>query len=238
MVRAQQEAWSQRVAARTAPVTLSEDSPEPVSLSGTLSGGDGSTLTPTDNTSDPPSLPDHHPEQPQNLCRVPLADLPRPNLSLSTVNSDLTALASQINSPASDDPSLETTPTYTTLNLPEGTEADPAISAETTNSGSEMASCDLVSPLQPSLQEAFLKRNVSESQRRLDQLRSRESSSPPSVGEKENRRRVVTFSSPLLYQTSLTRLPEIGRKKLEQKRSATYDSNRQRAKLYRQVYTL
>ena len=226
MVRAQQEAWSQRVAARTAPVTFSEDSPEPVSLSGTLSGGDDSTLTPTDIPSDPPSLPDHHPQQPQNLCRVPLADLPRPNLSLSTVNSDLTALASQINSPASNDPSLETTPTYTTLNLPEGTEADPAIPAETTNSGSEMASCDMVSPLQPSLQEAFLKRNVSESQRRLDQLGSRETSSPPSVGEKENKRRVVTFSSPLLYQSSLTRLPEIGRKKLEQKRSATYDSNR------------
>ena len=164
--------------------------------------------------------------------------LSRPNLSLSTVSSDLRPLTYQSNTLASDDPSLDTTPTHTTLHLPTNCGADPLIPAEMmtpelTVSDSAATSCHTVSHLSPqpssdgeSLQKAFLRKKmkfVRQSQKRLEELKKGSSKQqtlqlPPSLPVssrhdqlrgKENK---VTFSSPVLcrarHTTSALGLPD------------------------------
>ena len=270
VVQAQQQAWTQRLAARKDPGDGFKPPPPAVSPSPSLHDLSSHSLShspeplatesperaaavpagPVSSSDVISHLPVSRPPAfPSPLPLMTPSSLPRPDLSLATENSDPRQPSLQETSDTA--VSLDTTPTHTTLHLPM---EDPPTAATTLEQRN--IEPDVVTPLSPSslqtvpsfslpsttsasLQEAFLRRKmnfVRESQRRLEQLKSnarerqvqsslksnsRHSStaqqsprSPSSRGEKENKKRVVTFSSPVLsssHASGLSRSPQGGR---------------------------
>ena len=261
MVQSQQEAWIQRIADRKDPagglatqpptvslsppslcdlhsLTPSPEPPSPLSSLNTLSVDSGpSSDAPSDSTAfpSPPSLHEDIPvSQPPTIPLtqpyVTPAPLPRPDLSLATLDSDPRRQDSTTSDPGV---SLDTTPTHTTLHLPNDERSESEISLLATACQPQSPAPNHSTSLQtapslslpsltkptPNLQEAFLRRKmnfVRESQRRLEELKGnarerqtqfsikqRSQRSPPSPrpggsGKENERKRIVTFSSPHL----------------------------------------